>query len=122
MVPSSFITVPEIPATDHGKRDVPALQTLLAEHLSRQERRTEPATENERYLAELWSSLLKVDQIGTQDDFFALGGHSLLAFRVQIRIKRELGIAVDYREILAHPTVAGLAEVLDRTRTGGTAQ
>ncbi|WP_431897553.1 non-ribosomal peptide synthetase [Micromonospora haikouensis] len=122
MVPSYFVTIGEIPASDHGKRDVAALQEMLAEHQSRQDRHTEPATETERYLADLWSGLLKVDRIGTQDDFFALGGHSLLAFRVQNRIKRELGVTVDYREILANPTVAGLAVAIDQARDKGVAR
>ncbi|WP_431948337.1 non-ribosomal peptide synthetase [Micromonospora marina] len=121
MVPSYFVTLPEIPASDHGKRDVPALQALLAKHQSRQDHRTEPSTNTERYLVDLWSALLKVDKVGTQDDFFALGGHSLLAFRVQSRIRRELRIIVDYREILANPTVAGLAAAIDRAKDERTA-
>lgn len=116
MVPSHFITLPEIPASDHGKRDVAGLQTLLAEYRERQASRVDPVTETERYLAALWSALLSVDAVGANEDFFDLGGHSLLAFRMQRRITRELGITLPYQAILENPTLAGLAAAVDGAR------
>ncbi|WP_416906142.1 non-ribosomal peptide synthetase [Micromonospora echinospora] len=115
LVPSQFISLSEIPATDHGKRDVSALREMLETH-GLQRDRTAPATATERQLVDLWSGLLGMEGIGTNDDFFTLGGHSLLAVRMRGRIKREFGVDLDHRVILAAPTVAGIAAAIDESR------
>jgi hypothetical protein len=117
MVPSHFIALPAIPASDHGKRDVAALQELLDKYRERQENHVAPVTETERYLAALWESLLGAEGVGSNDDFFELGGHSLLAFRVQSRIKRELGVTLEYRTLLGNPVLADVAAEIDEARS-----
>ncbi|MBD0689555.1 hypothetical protein BG452_27600 [Streptomyces sp. CBMA123] len=113
LVPSHFVVLPEIPASEHGKRDLAALREIVARHRARRDGRVAPATGTERFLAGLWESLLATDGVGAQDDFFDLGGHSLLAFRVQKRIKRELGVDVEFRTILGNPVLADLAAAVD---------
>ncbi|MBF9029167.1 amino acid adenylation domain-containing protein [Rhodobacterales bacterium HKCCE3408] len=63
-------------------------------------------------LAELWSELLGVGQIGESDDFFALGGHSLNAVRLFGRIKKEFDVSLPTAILFEAPTLAGLAAVL----------
>ncbi|MFD8723985.1 non-ribosomal peptide synthetase [Streptomyces sp. NPDC059629] len=116
MVPDHFIALPEIPASDHGKRDVGRLQGLFDQHHARQQKHTAPATETERLLADLWELLLGTGGIGANDDFFQLGGNSLLALRMQSRIKRELGAILDYRTVLANPVLSALAAEIDAVK------
>ncbi|WP_410617202.1 SDR family NAD(P)-dependent oxidoreductase [Amycolatopsis sp. lyj-109] len=73
-----------------------------------------PAVTNaaERLVAEVWSEALGQQVTGRDDDFFALGGHSLLATRVLARLRDDHGITLRLRDLLARPTVAGLAELL----------
>ncbi|MEE1930131.1 amino acid adenylation domain-containing protein [Streptomyces sp. TRM 70351] len=118
MVPSSFVKVAEIPANDHGKRDLDRLRELVAEHLRRDGTRTAPRDDVERYVAELWSELLTVERVGVEDDFFALGGNSLLAFRMQRRIVRELDVEVSAREILGTSELAALAALVRDRKAG----
>ncbi|MFJ8299084.1 non-ribosomal peptide synthetase [Streptomyces sp. NPDC094447] len=114
MVPSGFLVVDEIPATDHGKRDLSALRELLDRHHERQQAHVAPASETERYLAELWGDLLAVENIGTTDDFFALGGHSMLAFRMQTRIRKDLGVRLDFSTLMRGSAALGkLAALVD---------
>ncbi|MEU4583288.1 non-ribosomal peptide synthetase [Kitasatospora aureofaciens] len=116
MVPSDFIVLDEMPATEHGKRDMTVLLGLLASYEQRQKNYVAPESETECYLADLWGELLQAEKLGTGDDFFALGGHSLLAFRVRARIKRDLGISVDYQTIAGHPVLLDLANAIDAIR------
>ncbi|MFF2039441.1 non-ribosomal peptide synthetase [Kitasatospora sp. NPDC058170] len=113
MVPSGFVALPEIPANEHGKRDLEALHELLDRHHRRQESYRAPGSGTERYLAELWGELLAVEDIGLADDFFALGGHSILAFRMQTRIRRDRGVRLDFSTIMRSPVLGDLAAAID---------
>jgi amino acid adenylation domain-containing protein len=113
MVPSAFVTLDAFPLTPNGKLDRRALPApddsarVTAEYVP-------PSTDIERSLAEVWAELLKVHRVGLHDNFFALGGHSLLAVRLISRIRDRLGIEVALSTIFDSPTVAGLAEAVER--------
>ncbi len=87
----------------------PRAPTLAVDDGSPGERR-----ELEVRLCGLWRSVLGVDAVGVDDDFFAIGGHSLLAVRMVERMERELGLRVPLSTLFAEPTVARLAAALAR--------
>jgi len=80
-----------------------------------------PRSEEERAVARVWSDLLGIDPIGVHDDFFELGGGSLLATRLTARLRAVLGIDLSLRELLDHPTVAGVAGCAASSVAGETA-
>ena len=69
-----------------------------------------PVTREEERLAEMWSELLGIDDIGVHDDFFELGGHSLLGTRVIARIYDKCGVRLALRDVFDAPTIHRLAE------------
>jgi aryl carrier-like protein len=71
-----------------------------------------PRDEFERRLCEVWQELLKVEQVGIHDDFFALGGHSLLVIKLMTRILETTGISVTAMDLYSNPTIASFAEVM----------
>jgi amino acid adenylation domain-containing protein len=60
----------------------------------------------ESAIAEIWSELLKVRNIGPHEDFFDLGGDSLLAVRVFERMHALTGINLPLSVLLTGPTIA----------------
>jgi amino acid adenylation domain-containing protein len=104
MVPSAWVMLKQLPLTPNGKldrRSLPAPQSRgeeMGEYIA-------PRTELERTLADIWTELLRVDQIGVQDNFFELGGHSLLATRVIARIGHVLDIDLPLRMMFEKPTI-----------------
>ncbi|GAA2323566.1 hypothetical protein GCM10010246_00250 [Streptomyces cuspidosporus] len=119
MVPSRVLVLPMLPANENGKRDVAALEQLLADELHRRTEVSPPAEGTQRYLADLWQELLGVERIGAEDDFFGVGGNSLLAYRTRQRVQRDLGISIGFREIINHPVLSELAARIDATRSDG---
>ena len=116
-IPALFLPLDVLPLTASGKLDRTTLaRTELPDQLLRPQLAagfTAPRTSLERHLAEIWQRLLGLDQVGVHDNFFDLGGHSLLATHVQAEIAAELGVELELLEIFEHPTVAGLARLLE---------
>jgi acyl transferase domain-containing protein/acyl carrier protein len=67
----------------------------------------------EERLAEIWTELLGVEQVGAEDDFFELGGHSLLATRVLARVREAFGARLVLRDVFDAPTVRTLAAKIE---------
>ncbi|WBC01113.1 amino acid adenylation domain-containing protein [Micromonospora sp. WMMA1976] len=112
MVPSALVAITEIPITDHGKRDLPALRHIAQEEMRRRDTLIPPRDEAERYLAGVWKDLLSVEEVGAADDFFALGGNSLLTFRVRQRIKRDHEVTIPMKDILTVTVLSEQAAIL----------
>jgi acyl carrier protein len=64
-------------------------------------------------LAGVWSQILALDGIGTNDNFFDLGGHSLLATQLVSRIRESFGIEVSLRSIFEKPTIRELGQEVE---------
>ncbi len=45
-----------------------------------------PVNETEQAIAGIWATLIRVERVGRNDNFFQLGGHSLLATQMMSRV------------------------------------
>ncbi|MFF8828606.1 amino acid adenylation domain-containing protein [Streptomyces sp. NPDC015131] len=66
-------------------------------------------------LAAVWCDVLRTGDTDPDRSFFALGGDSLLAVRLSVRLRTELGLDIRPADIVAAPTLGGLA-ALARSR------
>ncbi|MER7753332.1 amino acid adenylation domain-containing protein [Kitasatospora sp. NPDC097643] len=116
MVPQHFVEVPAIPTSHNGKRDVSGLPVPLqdAAPAAAADHRA-PSGPVEEQLAAIWASVLGVEPIGVDDNFFSLGGDSIKFITVLARA-RAAGLDFTFQELFGHPTIAGLAAyVAERT-------
>lgn len=106
MVPPFIVTLPSFPLTPNGKLDraqLPNPYQLLGTTEKRQ-----PANPVEQMLAGIWSEVLGVQDIGTEDNFFSLGGDSISFLGIISRAKKQ-GFEISFQELFKYPTISQLA-------------
>jgi amino acid adenylation domain-containing protein len=108
LVPAAIVEMAAIPLTPNGKVDRAALPRPPRRAAIGQE----ALSRHEKYLCEVVSGLLGIDNVSPADDFFALGGHSLLAARLIARIRKDLGVRLPVRTLYQSSQVAGIAASL----------
>ncbi|OHV42241.1 AMP-dependent synthetase [Parafrankia soli] len=106
MVPSSVILLNELPRNERGKIDRPALPAPPPRPPAR---RPTGRSHWEFALCDLFAQILKVDEVGVDDDFLELGGDSLLAQQLLSEIATRLGVTLPTSVLVEAPTVAALA-------------
>jgi amino acid adenylation domain-containing protein len=118
MVPARFVQVAELPLLSSGKVNRRALATVEGVVLSEQGT-VAPRTAVEQKLAGMWREVLKVGEVGVDQNFFELGGHSLLVLQVMVRIRREFDVELGVRTMFEEPTIAELAIEVEKARAMG---
>jgi len=113
MVPSQFVRLSELPLNFNGKIDRKALpppdsdnQILSADFMA-------PRNEIEKLLAGIWQTVLEVDRVGINDDFFELGGDSLRAVSFLVEVENVLGKFIPIAFLMEHPTIREIARAIE---------
>jgi amino acid adenylation domain-containing protein len=112
MVPAHLVLLPELPLTPNGKVD---RQALVAQHITGTEERAGfelPQSEDEKKVAAIWCEALGVEKVGRHDSFFDLGGDSLNFIQIHNQLRRVFQRDIPVADIFRHPTVAGIADLL----------
>ncbi|MFL5656682.1 MAG: amino acid adenylation domain-containing protein, partial [Ktedonobacteraceae bacterium] len=112
MLPSHFLTLEALPLTANGKVDRRALPA--PEQVGQQIRQQEyigPRTSIEQRLADIWSQVLRLPQVGIHDNFFALGGDSILSLSL-IAQARQAGLQLTVKQLFQAPTIAQLSQLV----------
>ncbi|SDX08713.1 amino acid adenylation domain-containing protein [Marininema mesophilum] len=110
MQPSGYMFLPRLPLTPNGKVDRKALPDPVIDMPKTVY--VPPNDEVEKQICEIWSSLLKVEEVGITDNFFSLGGHSLIAVQVVARIRKSFAVDLPVAHLFEFPTVEKLAELV----------
>ncbi|HEX6291087.1 MAG TPA: condensation domain-containing protein, partial [Herpetosiphonaceae bacterium] len=110
LVPSFFVVLERLPLTPNGKVDRKALPAPDGARPDLRQAYAAPRTDTERTLAEIWSQVTGVAQVGIHDNFFELGGDSILSMQVASRAG-QAGLRLTVKDIFEHQTIAELASV-----------
>lgn len=108
MIPSAFVTLEKFPMTPNGKIDRNALPKP-EKQVTRETSYVPPVSPVEQAVAQIWSEILNVEQVGLQDNFFELGGHSLLAMRVVARLKEDYDVDLTIATLFDNPRLGDFA-------------
>ncbi|HWP74833.1 MAG TPA: phosphopantetheine-binding protein, partial [Methylomirabilota bacterium] len=114
MVPSTFTSLPSLPLTPNGKVDRKRLPEPEDRRAVSQAPFLAPRGRTEDALAAVWREVLRLEQVGIDDNFFDLGGHSLLLVQVQAKLRSGLGQDVPIVEMFQYPTIRTMAAHLSR--------
>jgi amino acid adenylation domain-containing protein len=117
MVPAVLIEMEKLPLTTNGKVDRRALPD--PEINWRSDTFVSPRTAAEKVVADVWCAVLGIERVGIHDNFFVLGGHSLVATQVMSRVRTAFQIDIPLRTLFEWPTVAGLAQTIEKAIQGG---
>jgi amino acid adenylation domain-containing protein len=114
MLPSLFVVLDTFPLNANGKVDLSALPVPDASNILRDEPGAAPSTLTEKRVAAGVASLLHLQQVGIDDNFFALGGHSLQAIELMNNISTTFSIDVPVATLFETNTLRQLAAEIER--------
>jgi thioesterase domain-containing protein/acyl carrier protein len=120
MRPDAYVSIDAIPKTSNGKIDRPALPPPSEPAVERAPR-LRPGSPVGRQLEGLWKQLLRLDEIGTDDDFFDLGGDSLLALELVTEIERIFGRSLSLPQLAEASTLDAMARLVEDRAGAGPA-
>ncbi|MBW4510720.1 MAG: amino acid adenylation domain-containing protein [Scytonematopsis contorta HA4267-MV1] len=113
MIPSVFVSLKTIPLTTNGKVNYQALPIPdITSQADRQKAFVAPRNSLEKQLADIWSQVLNIKQVGIHDNFFLLGGHSLLATRLISMIRDTFKVDLPLSSIFEKPTIADFVTLI----------
>ena len=105
VVPKYYIILEKLPLNVNGKVDRKSLKEPSINDSIMQEEYVAPRDEVEHKICNIFTEILKVNNIGIFDDFFALGGHSLTATQIIARINEEFEVEIYIDFIFRNPSV-----------------
>lgn len=107
MVPSVTMQIDSIPLTVNQKVD----RRALPEVEFTQSEYSAPESSAEEDFCSVFASVLGLEKVGRDDDFFDIGGSSISAMKVVVEASKK-GWKIAYKDIFEYPTPHRLAEVL----------
>jgi amino acid adenylation domain-containing protein len=118
MVPSTFTSLPSFPLTPNGKVDRRRLPEPEDRRAVSRAPFLAPRGRIEDAIAAAWRDVLRLEQVGIDDNFFDLGGHSLLLVQVQAKLRSALDREIAIVEMFQYPTIRTMAGHLARPAAG----
>jgi acyl carrier protein len=114
MVPTTCVRLEALPLTANGKVDRAALPDPDAPGRDLDASFVAPRTAVEEGLTDIVATLLGLEQVGIDDNFFLLGGHSLTAAQLIARVQDDFGVALTLRTVFEASTLAALSGEIER--------
>lgn len=109
MLPAVIVQLDALPVASSGKIDRLALPTPNEQNMLRDQDFHRPGSVTEQRVSAIVASLLGIERVGVNDNFFYLGGNSLFGTQLIARLRDAVQVEVPLLSLFDHPTVAELA-------------
>lgn len=114
MVPAMFVKMDALPVASSGKFDRRALPAPNRDNILRDEAFQHPSSITEQRVGAIVASLLGIQHVGVNDNFFYLGGNSLFGTQLIARLRDAFDVEVPLLKLFDNPTVADLSGEVER--------
>src|SRR5579862_1719807 len=114
MIPTAFVRLERLPVSANGKLDRAALPVPTPENTLKESAYEAPQSELQERLSGIVATLLGVERVGIDDNFFNMGGHSLLGAQMIARISDAFGVELSLLSVFDDPTVRGMSAEIER--------
>lgn len=125
MIPARFMRLETLPMTNSGKIDLQALPEMppvsAPDPLTGEEGAISSNDTSDR-LKSLVVSVLGLNRVDEDDNFFQLGGNSLHITQLVARISTEFGVQCSLSSLFQKPTVTQLVELIDQQQQSDAGQ
>ncbi len=113
MVPAYWLELKEFPLTSNRKIDRKALPEPEWSKATRHNEYLAPSTPMQQKMAAIWSEVMRIDQIGIEDNLLELGADSLKIFQISARCNRS-GIKVTAKQLMVLKTISAICADLEK--------
>lgn len=121
MIPSAFMYLEKLPLSANGKidrRELPNPEAILQEFAITY---APPENAIEQTIVTIWQTVLNLDQVGVDRNFFEIGGNSLLITQVYTKLKNALPDRIENQisivNLFKYSTIRSLAKHLNQFQT-----
>ncbi|CAO5169988.1 Acyl-CoA synthetase (AMP-forming)/AMP-acid ligase II [Frankia sp. AiPs1] len=115
MVPATIVPIAGMPRNERGKVDRGALPPPpAAPAISKR-----PRTQWEIVVADIWTRVLDLEEVGVGDDFMELGGDSLAANELLTLVQEKLGLSLPSSTLVDSPTLGAFAHAVSLAQQAG---
>ncbi len=109
MLPEHYVAYEEFPLNGNGKIDREKMKQITVNNNYAVREIMKPETNMEKCIAQIWSELLKCEDISVTNGFFELGGDSLKAIKFVNQLKEKTGHQISLQLIATYPVLKDLA-------------
>ncbi|KAE8561283.1 non-ribosomal peptide synthetase [Paenibacillus polymyxa] len=114
-VPQQIVQLENMPLNSQGYVDLSQLSTMK-QVVSKEP--VEAVSSTERKVGEIWETVLGLNRVRSDDNFFDLGGDSLKATLLLARVHQEFGKRIPLNVLFHSPTVSTLTKVIEGAKQG----
>ena len=114
MLPGAYLEIEKVPINLNGKVDRSKLPEIKDENIFDYEKEDLQGTE--KYVRELFQTVIGITELSRNSDFFRSGGDSLKAVQLLYKIKEKLKVSIQLTDIFRNPTIEGIATVIEEKR------
>ena len=121
MIPSAFMYLESLPLSANGKIDrraLPNLEVLLQEEFEIVE--APPQNQLEQTIVTVWQTVLNLEKVGIDRNFFEIGGNSLAIAQVYSKLKNAVSSEIENYlsivDLFKYPTIRSLAKYLNQAQ------